>query len=112
MPEADYPLEISVTEAKRLRDTSPDGTMILDVREPHELEISQIAGAEHIPMRQIPAAMPQLPRDKHILVLCRVGGRSLQVTHYLRAQGFAAVSNIVGGINEWAREIEPGMAEY
>ena len=112
MPEAEYPLEISVTEAKRLRDTSPATTLILDVREPYELEISRLADAEHIPMRQIPAALDQLPRDKHLLVLCRVGGRSLQVTHYLRAQGFAAVSNIAGGINEWAREIEPGLPEY
>lgn len=112
MPDADYPLEISVAEAKRLRDASPDGTLIIDVREPHEVAICKVANAEHIPMRQIPEHVSTLPQDKHILVMCHHGGRSRRVTEYLRAQGMTAVTNIDGGIDAWAAEIEPGMQRY
>lgn len=112
MPDADYPLEISVAEAKRLRDASPNRTAIIDVREPFEVAICQVAGADHIPMRQIPERMTTLPRDKHLLIMCHHGGRSRRVTEYLRAQGLPAVTNIDGGIDAWAAEIEPGMQRY
>ena len=112
MPDTEFPLEISVQEAKQLRDTAPDRTMIIDVREPHELEICRIEGAEHIPMRQIPEHVDALARDKHILVLCHAGGRSRRVTEFLRARGLNAVTNIAGGIDAWAVEIEPGMRRY
>jgi sulfur-carrier protein adenylyltransferase/sulfurtransferase len=112
MSDADYPVEISVSEAKRLRDAAPDRTAIVDVREPFELEICRIEGAEHIPMRQIPERLDTLPRDKHLLILCHGGGRSRRVTEFLRARGLPAVSNIAGGIDAWAEEIEPGMQRY
>jgi adenylyltransferase/sulfurtransferase len=108
----DYPLEISVTEAKSLRDTRPDATVVIDVREPYELEICRIDGAQHIPMRQIPEHLPALPRDKHLLILCHAGGRSYRVTQFLRAQGLNSVSNIAGGIDAWAETVEPGMRRY
>ena len=82
------------------------------MREPYEIEICRVAGAEHIPMRQIPERADALPRDKHLLILCHAGGRSRRVTEFLRARGFNAVTNIAGGINAWAEEIEPGMARY
>jgi adenylyltransferase/sulfurtransferase len=110
--EADYPLEISVLEAKRRRTVAPTHTVIIDVREPYELEICHVAGAEHIPMRQIPERVDSLPRDKHLMILCHVGGRSRRVTEFLRARGLHAVSNIAGGIDAWAEEIEPGMQRY
>lgn len=109
---ADHPLEVSVTDAKQLRDAAPDRTVIIDVREPFELDICRVAGAEHIPMRQIPERAATLPKDKHLLILCHAGGRSRRVTEYLRAQGFAAVTNIAGGIDAWAEQIEPGMQRY
>jgi sulfur-carrier protein adenylyltransferase/sulfurtransferase len=112
MTDADYPLEISVTEAKQLRDAAPDRTSIIDVREPYELEICRIESAEHVPMRQIPEHAKSLSRDKHLLILCHGGGRSRRVTEFLRAQGFTAVTNIAGGIDAWAQEIEPGMRRY
>ena len=112
MADPEYPLEVSVAEAKHLRDTAPERTMIVDVREPFELELCRVEGAEHIPMRQIPENVATLPRDKHLLILCHAGGRSLRVTQFLRAQGFPAVSNIAGGIDAWAQEIEPGMPRY
>jgi adenylyltransferase/sulfurtransferase len=112
MPAEDYPLEISVTEAKRLLDESPGGVLLVDVREPYEVAIAGIRGAKLIPMGQIPAHVHALPRDEHLLIMCHHGGRSLRVTQFLRAQGYTAVSNIAGGINAWAEQIEPALARY
>jgi len=106
-----YPLEISVQEAHRLAKNS-GAVKIIDVREPFERDICSIASAEVIPMRQIPENVPTLPRDQHLLILCHHGGRSMRVTQFLRAQGFENVTNIAGGIDAWANEIEPGMAKY
>ena len=112
MTAAEFPLEVSVTEAKQIRDASPDHALIIDVREPYELAICQIEGAEHIPMRQIPEHVETLARDKHLLILCHTGARSRRVTEFLRDRGLAAVSNIGGGIDAWAEAIEPGMRRY
>lgn len=109
---ADYPLEISVTEAKHLLETAAEETRLIDVREPYEIEISKIASAEIIPMRQIPEHVARLPKDKHLLIFCHHGGRSLRVVQFLRAQGFTSVSNIAGGIDAWAEEIEPTLRRY
>ena len=108
----EVPIEISVTEAKRLLDTAPQQTLLIDVREPYEWEICHLPNAEHIPMRQIPVQAGALPGDKHLLILCHTGVRSLRVTEFLRAQGLAAVSNIAGGINAWASEIDPTLRRY
>jgi molybdopterin/thiamine biosynthesis adenylyltransferase/rhodanese-related sulfurtransferase len=112
MTEADFPLEISVTETKQLRDTRPGATVLIDVREPYELEICRLADAEHIPMRQIPEHLDALPKDKHLLIICHSGGRSMRVTEFLRARGFTAVSNVAGGVDAWAEEIDPAMRRY
>jgi adenylyltransferase/sulfurtransferase len=112
MSNRDYPLEISVAEAKQLLDQSPCGVLLVDVREPYEVEIASVRGAELIPMGQIPVHLPSLPKDEHLLVMCHHGGRSLRVTEYLRAQGFTAVSNIAGGIDAWAEAFEPTLRRY
>jgi len=106
------PLEITAAEASALRAADPSSIVILDVREPHELAINQIAGATHIPLREIPAQMPTLPRDRYLLVLCHHGYRSLRVTQFLRDQGFTTVSNIAGGIDAWAAEVDLTMRRY
>jgi adenylyltransferase/sulfurtransferase len=108
----DFPLEISVVESKERREAQPDRTLIIDVREPYELEICRIDGARHIPMRQIPDCVSGLDRDKYLLILCHSGARSRRVTEFLRSRGFVAVSNITGGIDAWAEQIDPGMRRY
>lgn len=106
------PLEISVSAARDLCRQDPARTRIIDVREPHELEICRLDGAEHIPMRRIPERLGELPRDRHLLILCHHGSRSLHVTRYLRQQGFESVSNIAGGIEAWAAELDSSLARY
>lgn len=107
-----YPLEISVEETKRLLDDPAILAKLIDVREGYEVEICRIDGAEHIPMRQIPERLGDLPKDMHLLMHCHHGGRSLRVTEFLRGHGFTAVSNVAGGIDEWAQKIEPAMRRY
>lgn len=108
----DFPVEISVTEARQRLDATPDATLLIDVREPWEVEICRVAQAEHIPMREVPERVASLPRDRHLLIMCHHGGRSWRVTEYLRAQGLIAVTNVAGGIDAWAEAIEPGLARY
>jgi rhodanese-related sulfurtransferase len=86
--------------------------LLIDVREPFETELCRIAGAEHIPMRQIPEHVGTLPKDKHLLIHCHHGGRSLRVTQYLRANGYDAVSNVAGGIDAWSLVIDPAVPRY
>ncbi|MFA6959556.1 MAG: rhodanese-like domain-containing protein [Opitutaceae bacterium] len=106
------PLEISVTETKRLLDETPGDVMLIDVREPDEVATCCIAGTEHIPMRQIPNQLDRLPKDKHLLIHCHHGGRSMKVTQFLRANGYDAVSNVEGGIDAWSLVIDPTVARY
>jgi adenylyltransferase/sulfurtransferase len=63
-------------------------------------------------MNDIPHQLDSLPRDRHILIHCHHGGRSLHVTHFLRAKGFNATSNVAGGIDAWAMEIAPSLRRY
>ncbi len=108
-PAMELPLEIDVTTAAQLL---REGAVLVDVREPFELEIVQVPGARHIPMRRIPESIGDLPTDRPVLVLCHVGGRSLRVTQFLRAQGLANVANVAGGIDAWAEVIDPTLARY
>lgn len=112
MSDNSVPLEISVEETHQLLKSSPDKVLLIDVREPHEVAICRIEGATHIPMRQIPEQIDELPRDKHLLIHCHHGGRSMRVTEFLRSHGFTDVSNVAGGIDAWALQIEPGMNRY
>lgn len=112
MNESNHPLEITVKEAHELLAASPEAVTLIDVREPHELEICSVDIARHIPMRQIPENLSELPRDQHLLIMCHHGGRSRRVTEYLRSQGLTAVTNVDGGIDGWAQDINPQLARY
>jgi adenylyltransferase/sulfurtransferase len=87
--------------------------VILDVREAHELEISQLPYPfVHIPMGELAFRLGELDPGQNFVVLCRVGGRSGHVTRFLLGNGFAQVRNIDGGVNRWAVEIDPTMSSY
>jgi adenylyltransferase/sulfurtransferase len=89
-----------------------EGPFLLDVREGYEWEISRLEGATLIPLRTLDVRLSELPRDRHIVVYCRSGARSARAVAMLRERGFGAVSNLVGGINRWAREIDPSLRIY
>ncbi len=93
----------------RLAATDPP--LVLDVREPWELDIVRLSGTRDIPMGQVSTRLAELPRDRDIVVMCRSGGRSLKVTQYLEGQGYRAV-NLTGGILAWARDVDPSLPTY
>lgn len=106
------PSELSVEEVDALLRADPTGTLLVDVREPFELQIAQLKGAHHIPMRDVPARLAELPKDKHLLVCCHHGGRSRRVMDYLLSQGYPRVTNVAGGIDAWAVELDPRLQRY
>lgn len=85
---------------------------LLDVREPHELNISQIAGAELMPLGQLPAHLSELDTADDFVVFCRTGSRSGRAVQLMRLAGFRKVKNLVGGINAWARQVDPTQPVY
>lgn len=108
---AEQPIEIDVDEAARRR-AAGEEFVLLDVREPQELAICAVENHLHIPMQQIPMRVAELPQDKPIVVMCHHGGRSMQVTMFLRQQGLDNVTNLAGGIDQWAVRIDPDLARY
>lgn len=95
--------------ARAARDEAP---LLLDVREDWELAIARIDGAVHIPMGQLPDRLAELDPEGEIVVLCRSGGRSAQVTRFLQQQGFGRVSNLAGGILAWSEQVDPAVPQY
>ena len=88
--------------------------LLLDCRERNEHELVRIEGSTLIPMSEMRARASELEpyRQKEIIVHCHHGGRSLQVTAWLRQQGFANVRSLAGGIDQWAAEIDPRLPRY
>jgi len=86
---------------------------LLDVREPWEVATASLTGATHIPMGDIPMrANQELDPEAHIVVVCHHGVRSLNVTHWLRQQGFERAQSMRGGIDRWARTVDPKVPVY
>jgi rhodanese-related sulfurtransferase len=105
--------EWSPTELRRRWTAeAPHDVVVLDVREPEELEAAKLPEALHIPMRDVPARLADLPKDRTIVVMCHAGGRSARVAEYLLANGFEHVFNLRGGIDAWSVEVDPTIPRY
>jgi molybdopterin/thiamine biosynthesis adenylyltransferase/rhodanese-related sulfurtransferase len=85
---------------------------LLDVREPHELEISRIYGATLIPLGQLASRLSELDTAQEMVVFCKAGTRSARALELLQSAGFRKVKNLKGGINAWAREVDPTQPIY
>jgi rhodanese-related sulfurtransferase len=105
------PLDIDVRSVKQMLDRG-EKFVLLDCREPNEVATARIAGTVHIPMREIPARISELPKDGRVVVHCHHGGRSLRVTQFLRQQGFDQSQNMAGGIDAWSHEIDSSVPRY
>ncbi len=103
-----YP-DIPSTTLDALPDPLPPGLTVLDVREKGEWAHGHIDGALHVPLMDLPLRREELPEGQ-ILVVCRVGGRSLQATQWLGRIGVDAV-NLDGGMIEWAAAGRPMLSE-
>ncbi len=98
------------TLASRLQSANPP--LLLDVREPHELQISALPGALNIPLGQLAARLSELDSAREMVVLCKSGTRSARALELLVSAGFKRVKNLRGGINAWAREVDPRLPVY
>ena len=103
--------QLSPTDVRRLLD-SDDPPLLLDVREPWEFGVCAIDGSVNLPMGAVPGAADGLDRDRETVVICHHGMRSQQVGLFLERAGFSKVINLTGGIDAWAREVDPAMATY
>jgi rhodanese-related sulfurtransferase len=104
---------LSVNELNAwLADANAQAPLLLDVREPWEVERAAMPEAVHIPMNQVVARFGEVDVGRPVVCICHHGARSLQVALYLEKQGIADVYNLSGGINAWSTLIDPSVARY
>jgi rhodanese-related sulfurtransferase len=105
--------ETEVDAATLARELGGSGRpLLLDVREPHEWEIAHVAGATLIPLGELPARLAEIDPHVPIVTYCHRGVRSQRAREILVGAGYRGVRSLAGGIDAWAREVEPGMARY
>jgi rhodanese-related sulfurtransferase len=104
--------EITVGDVKRKLDEN-ETFILLDVREPWEFQTAHIENSKLIPMGDVPSrAHQELDPEEHIVVMCHHGVRSMNVTVWLRQQGFEKVQSMRGGIDAWSRQVDPKVPTY
>ncbi|MFO8037087.1 MAG: molybdopterin-synthase adenylyltransferase MoeB [Anaerolineales bacterium] len=103
--------DITVAELeKKLK--NKEALHLIDVREPHEQEISNIAGSEVIPLGELASRLSELDSGEEIVLFCKSGTRSIRALQILTGAGFQKVKNLKGGINAWAREVDDSLPVY
>jgi rhodanese-related sulfurtransferase len=95
-----------------LDDPARPRPVLVDVREPWEIEVCRIPESVHVPMNAIPARAAELDAEADTVLICHHGARSFQVGLYLEQRGFTRVHNLFGGVDAWARSVDPAMATY
>lgn len=98
--------------AEWLADSARARPQLIDVREPGEFEHCHIEGAKLIPMQSVPARLGEIEPGGAVVLICHHGNRSQRVAQFLERQGYARVSNLVGGVAAWARDVDPSMPTY
>jgi rhodanese-related sulfurtransferase len=103
--------EISPAEAAEL--LREKQARLIDVRENWEFAATHVDGSQLIPMGEIPSRAPaEFKPDERLVVMCHHGVRSMNVTAWLRRQGFEQAQSMRGGIDAWSREVDPKVARY
>ena len=86
---------------------------VIDVRKPHEADIVKFDFADVlIPHEEVGANLERIPKDREVLVHCKMGGRSAKAAKVLVDAGYTNVTNMEGGITGWAKEIDPSLPTY
>jgi len=103
--------EISASDAAAL--LKEKKARLIDVREPWEFETARVEGSLLMPMGDVPSrAHQELDPEGRLVVVCHHGIRSMNVTVWLRNQGFEQAQSVRGGIDAWAAEVDPAIARY
>ncbi len=107
-------LEMTAREASEALKSRRDGFILIDCREPFEVAMASVEGALHIPKGDTPARLNEIDADEDtpIGVLCHTGVRSLHVARFLQEQGLSGARSIVGGIELWSIDVDPGVPRY
>jgi adenylyltransferase/sulfurtransferase len=103
--------EIEVTEVKEKLDRG-DAFVLIDVREPHEYQICNIAAAKLIPLGEVGKRLGELDPEADIVIHCKSGMRSARACGILKAAGFKHVRNMKGGILAWSDRVDPSVPKY
>ena len=107
MANAQSDWDITVEDLARLREEGAD-FFLLDVREPHEVAIATLGGV-NIPLARVAQSLADIPRDRKVVVHCKLGGRSAKAVVALRQLGYDDVWNVAGGITAWSERIAPDV---
>ena len=110
-PEAARSMEITPLELQR-DIIEGRGPLLVDVREPYEWRICHIEGARLIPLGDLKLRVGELNRQDRIVTYCHHGMRSLQALGILREAGFTDIRSLSGGVDAWAREVDPTIGRY
>ena len=101
--------EISVQELKEMLDKG--AVELIDVREDYEYEIANLGG-KLIPLNKVLSRSNEIPKDKEVVMMCKMGGRSKKAIELLQKEGFENLINLKGGITAWQQEIDSSMKAY
>ena len=104
--------QLSVGEYRKWIDENRPEHTLLDVREPWEVQTCALDNFVNIPMGQIPSRLDELNREQPIVVVCHHGIRSQRVALFLEHAGFEKVYNLRGGVDAWAKEVDPTFPVY
>ncbi|MCC6260922.1 MAG: molybdopterin-synthase adenylyltransferase MoeB [Anaerolineales bacterium] len=110
--ESDAISSFDVTAVELAERVKHDQLKLLDVREPHELEISKLPNAINIPLGQLAGRLSELDSAEDMVVFCKGGTRSMRALELLSSAGFKKVKNLKGGINAWAKEVDTNLPVY
>lgn len=107
------PIEVDVKSVHQWQ-TSRQDWVLIDCREASEFETASIDGAVLLPMSQWQNVSAKLDefKDKHLVVHCHHGGRSMRVVRWLRENGFPSAQNMAGGIDAWSLEVDATVPRY
>lgn len=89
-----------------------DDVVVIDVREPWEVQRASVHGSTSIPLGDLPDAASSLDPSREYIVLCHHGMRSELAAEWMRNHGFERVSNLDGGIDAWSRMVDPSIPRY
>ncbi|MFB6347009.1 MAG: rhodanese-like domain-containing protein [bacterium] len=106
--------ELELTaESVRDRLENDESLTLLDIRKPREREVATLSNDVWIPMEEVPENLDSIAeKDRPLIIYCHHGMRSMKVTQYLREEGLDDVYSLAGGIDYWARKIDPEMNRY
>ena len=108
------PPSLPEIDVHQLKDRLAQGTpfVLLDIREPAEIEVACLPGSVKIPLGELPTRISELDPSAETIIHCKSGGRSAKALQLLLDSGFTKACHVQGGINAWSKEIDPSVPLY